>query len=267
MELASALVRDLGLTENEARVYLEGLGAPAARVRDLVRRTGIKRPTVYHALETLVAKGIASKRTDGALLLFAMAPPERIGTLIARDADALARREAAFKALLPQLRRKGASSRPAGMEVSQYEGVAGVKTLVDEALYCRGRHWDIIAPRRNFFTDFDKGYARYFMETRKKRGIAARSLWERSETAVRSRVLSPEDLRQRQPRYLPKIMHGKFPAVVILFDDKIAMISSAKEPSGALIRSEEMHATMAALFEGLWSVSEPYDKPRPPKSS
>jgi len=53
-------------------------------------------------------------------------------------------------------------------------------------------------------------------------------------------------------------MHGKFPAVVILFDDKIAMISSAKEPSGALIRSEEMHATMAAMFEGLWSVSEPY---------
>ncbi|HTK04167.1 MAG TPA: helix-turn-helix domain-containing protein [Candidatus Eisenbacteria bacterium] len=258
MELSAALVRDLGLTETEARVYLEGLGAPAARVRDLVRRTGIKRPTVYHALETLVAKGIASKRSDGAMLLFAMAPPERIGALLSREADALARREAAYAALLPQLQRKGAAAKPAGMEVSQYEGAAGVKTLVDEALYCRGRHWDIIAPRRNFFSDFDKTYARYFMETRRKRGIAARSLWERSENTERSRVLSADDLRLRQPRYLPKVMHGKFPAVVILFDDKIAMISSAKEPSGALIRSEEMHATMAAMFEGLWSVSEPY---------
>ncbi|HTM67913.1 MAG TPA: helix-turn-helix domain-containing protein [Candidatus Binatia bacterium] len=256
MDLVPELVRDLGLTDTEARVYLEGLGSPASRVRDLVRRTGIKRPTVYHALETLVAKGIASKRTDGATLRFAMAPPDRIGALLAREADAVARRQAALAALLPRLRRRDAAA-PAAMEVAQYEGAAGVKTLVDEALYCRSGRWDIIAPRKNFFSDFDPAYARSFMEARRRRGIVARSLWERPEAT--SRVLSAEDLRLRRPRYLPKVMHGKFPAVIILFDDKVAMISSAKEPAGALIRSAEMHATLAAMFEGLWSVSEPYE--------
>lgn len=257
MDLVPALVRDLGLTDTEARVYLEGLGAPSSRVRDLVRRTGIKRPTVYHALETLVAKGLAAKRSDGATLRFAMAAPDRIGALLEREADAIARRRAALSSLLPQLRRKDASA-PAAMEVAQYEGAAGVKTLVEEALYCRSGRWDIIAPRRNFFSDFDKDYARYFMDARRRRGIVARSLWERPEATAR--VLSAEDLRLRRPRYLPKVMHGKFPAVIILFDDKVALISSAKEPAGALIRSPEMHDTMAAMFEGLWSVSEPYEQ-------
>jgi len=53
-------------------------------------------------------------------------------------------------------------------------------------------------------------------------------------------------------------MHGTFKSVIILFDDKTAIISSLKELSGVMLQSQEIHDTMLALFEGLWVNSEKY---------
>jgi hypothetical protein len=50
-------------------------------------------------------------------------------------------------------------------------------------------------------------------------------------------------------------MHGKFKSVIIIFDDKIAIISSIKELTAILIQSQEIHDTFLAMFEGLWESS------------
>src|SRR3989339_824298 len=131
----------------------------------------------------------------------------------------------------------------------------GIKLVIEEALYCKSRHWDVIAPPKNFFSDFDKKYAEYFMNTRKRKKISARSLWE---SKADKKVLTPEDLKQRQPRILPNIMYGKFKSIIIIFDDKVAIISSLKESSAILIQSREVHDTMLALFDGLWHISKEY---------
>jgi sugar-specific transcriptional regulator TrmB len=256
MDLTASLVSDLGLTPTEAGIYLAGLRFPRAGVRDLVRVTGVKRPTVYHALETLLAKGLVAKSADGAKTAYAMTPPERLGGLIDRRIDALSRQKRSLDAILPHLAERAAGG-VGGERVAHFEGVAGVKTAVEEALYCRSGRWDIIAPRKNFFSEFSAEYAAYFMETRRRRGIVARSLWERS-AAGPGRILTAAEIKNRQPRYLPKMMHGKLSSVVILFDDAVLTISSSDESSAVLVRSKGLHATMAAMFEGLWSVSEPY---------
>ncbi len=127
--------------------------------------------------------------------------------------------------------------------------------VVEEALYCKERKWDIIAPAENFFSEFDKTYAKYFLETRKRKGIISRSLWE---TAERGRSLSEIEKKERNPRLLPKVMRGKFKSVIIIFDDKVAIISSLRELSAILIQSKEIRDTMEALFEGLWITAGEY---------
>ncbi len=54
---ANSLLASLGLTKTEAAIYRVGLSRSPASATELSRRTGIKRPTVYHALETLMQKG------------------------------------------------------------------------------------------------------------------------------------------------------------------------------------------------------------------
>ena len=139
--------------------------------------------------------------------------------------------------------------------VSHYESLDGVKAVVDIALYCKSAKWDILSPRKNFFSEFDKRYSKYYLNTRKRHGIKSRSLWEFSPDRG---PLSKAELSERNPRYLPEVMVGKFKSTVILFDDKVAVISSLKNLSAILIASKEIHDLFESIFEGLWSISTPY---------
>lgn len=248
----NVLLAELGLTRTESAVYRAGLARSPASATELSRTTGIKRPTVYHALETLMTKGLAAKKGSGARLAFTMAPPSTLKSLVDRQIDRLERRKASIDALAPLLSKQVAS---APVDVAHYEGVEGVRAVVEEALYCKSRRWEIIAPKDNFFAQFDRDYARYFLETRSRRGIVARSLWEKG---LPRHVLNDEELRLRNPRWLPDAVKGAFRSLIILFDDKVAIVSSYDALSAILIRSEEIRATFKAMFEALWQTAEPY---------
>ncbi|MFC1640561.1 TrmB family transcriptional regulator [Patescibacteria group bacterium] len=248
-------LQNIGLTDTEATIYLEGLMYPSVSARELEKQTAIKRTTVYHALNTLSAKGLVSRKGTEAKMRFMMSRPENIKRLIEKKMETLKDQSSELDSLIPLLATQKEDE--ANFHVAHYEGIEGIKLVVEEALYCKSDHWDIIAPSKNFFSEFDKKYAVYYIKARKQRGITARTLWELD---VNRRALTPEEIKQRQPRVLPKVMHGKFKSVMILFDDKIALISSIKELSAVLITNQEMHDTLLAMFEGLWASSEEYKR-------
>ncbi len=254
MSHAQHILKNLGLTETEAAIYLMGLAYSAIGVSELVKQTRIKRTTVYHALDTLMQKGIVAKKGTGSRLVFSMIAPAHLEKLIDEKVAMLGKQKELLKEIVPLLSQRGEKTAIAP-HVSHFEGLEGMKMVIEEALYAKSRRWDIISPPRNFFSEFDRTYSQYFLETRKARGIVARSLWESTENR---RILTPEELKNRQPRMLPAAMHGKFKSVIIIFDDKVAFISSLKELTAILIQSTEIHDTMEALFEGLWSVASPY---------
>lgn len=250
----------LGLTSTEADIYLAGLSHVEVSVQELAKETGIKRPTIYHALETLVQKGLVAKKGTEARRIFHMSAPERLEQFLQGRIAQLEDQKKELGKLLPLLQTQMGNTDDGTMDVLQYEGIEGVKMVVEEALYCKKRHWDIIAPKVNFFSEFDKEYARYYLNARRRRRITSRSLWEKvskqESSASQIQTVTPEVVRERNPRYLPKNMHGMFSSVMILFDDKVAFISSYKNLSAILIHSSEIHQFMRAMFEGLWHISE-----------
>ncbi len=254
MQQLEEQLRALGLTQTEAKLYLAGLSKKAMSAQELARATKIKRPTVYHALETLIEKGLVSKTGTEARRLFQMTSPERLQHLLDQKMDQIKLQKVNLDALLPLLMQQQGAANNEQVRVMQYEGIDGIKIVVEEALYCKSRTWDIIAPPKNFFSDFDKTYSKYFIETRKSRGITARSLWEQKET-VATRI-TPELIRERNPRYLPATLSGRFQSVMILFDDKVAIVTSLGVNSAVLIQSKEVYALMATMFEGLWAISK-----------
>ncbi|MDO8583588.1 MAG: helix-turn-helix domain-containing protein [bacterium] len=247
----------VGLSPTESLVYLAGRKKDAISVQELVLQTNLKRPTLYHALETLEQKGLCAKRGTPRRLLFSMAAPIHLSKLLDEQVNRVEQKKKKLEQLLPLLQTPQNASEGGSIQVMQYDGIEGIKTVVEEALYCKSRTWDIIAPRKNFFSEFDEKYSRYYLETRQKRGIVTRSLWEKG-TAEMQRALSDAEIKQRNPRYLPEAMHGKFEDVMILFDDKVAIISSLKTLGAILIESKEIQRFLSTIFEGLWLVSTPY---------
>lgn len=255
-----AYLTKLGLTPTETSVYLSGLSYTEVDVRTLVRETGVKRPTLYHALETLMQKGMASKRGTARRLVFSMVAPDRLEQLVERRMQELTSQKKMLSDIIPLIRERVGRAAEQTIQVSQFDGIEGIKTVVEEALYCKSRHWDIIAPRKNFFSDFDPEYARYYLDTRNARGLTARTLWERDALEI-GRPLSADEIAQRNPRYLPQRLHGRFESVMMLFDDKVALIGSLSSLSAVLIHSKEVHRFMSVMFDGLWEISEEYGAP------
>lgn len=250
-------LQDLGLTPTEATIYLAGYKRAGIDIQTLVKETGLKRPTIYHALETLVQKGLVAKSGTEKKRLFVMASPERLGGYLDTQMQQLASKKALLGELSGLLATKKTGS--CGIRTEQYDGIQGIKTVLEEALYCKSRTWSIIAPARNILTDMDPEYQRYYLEQRSIRTIKTRTLWEQKSSPSK-RGLSPTDLALRNPRYLPKALQGRFPSMVILFDDKIAFFGTKEAPSALLITSTELHALILAMFDGIWEVSEPYKK-------
>ena len=255
MEKINKILKNIGLSDTETIIYLAGLSYKTIGVKELEKQTKIKRPTIYHALDTLQVKGLVSKKSIGPKMVYTMTKPENIERLISNEITRLENQKNDLQEIVPLLNQR-LEQNESEVKVSHFEGIEGIKLVVEEALYARNRHWDILSPAKNFFSEFDKDYAKYYIETRKKRGLTARSLWENK---LGSRILTAEEIKLRNPRYLPANMQGKFNTVIIIFDDKVAYISSIKELSAILIQSKDIVNTMKVMFDGLWEISKEYN--------
>ncbi len=254
-EIETSLI-EIGLTRTEARIYLAGLTFDFVTIQELNKKTGIKRPTLYHAINTLAEKGLAAEKRIAGKLCFSMSPPLNMKRVIEQRMDAIESQKKKIDALIPLLSQEHASRSRESVGVVQYTGIEGMKMVLDIAFHSASRRWDVIAPIKNFLREYDKDYAKRYLNVRKYHGIISRTLWEFPRKGARE--LTGQEIKERNPRFMPVIMQGKFQSMMILFDDKIAIFSSYDKLSAILITSQELHAMFQAMFDGLWEVSETY---------
>jgi sugar-specific transcriptional regulator TrmB len=249
-------LEELGLNHSEARVYIAGIGyARPAGVHELQKQCELKRPTVYHNLNLLEERGLVSKVRSQNRTLYTFSSPNQLEWLVQqeiRNSKAKLRSVASFIREFDEV-----SPLQTATSVRHFEGAEGVKQAIESALYCKNPEWLVIAPFNNFFRQFDKNFSRYYLVTRKRHEIRSRTLWEKPDPG--GRKLTKEEVSERQPRYLPNVMQGKFTATIIIFDEKVAIIQSINELSAILIESKDISDTYRAMFEGLWGASRPYE--------
>jgi len=258
MKSLLTFLETLSLSKTEASIYLSGL-KKAVQVDDLVQMLGIKRSTIYHALHTLEAKGLTNSKRDAGKLTYQMLPPTQLKDYIARQTAELETLQVSLDHYLPLFPAVNEDEK-SGFTVEHYDNIAGIKKIVDVALNCKDCQWRIIAPRHNFFSQYDKAYADYFLSKRRAHKIKAKTLWESPQAKNTKGSLNFQQIITRNPRYLPAKYAGKFQSVVIIFDDYIAFISSIKGSESLLVRSQEFSTTMAVMFDALWDQSQDFLK-------
>ncbi|MFH0856689.1 MAG: helix-turn-helix domain-containing protein, partial [bacterium] len=121
-----SILTDLGLSENEAGVYLAALSQGPSTILKIAKIAGVKRTTVYPVVEALKQKGLMSEELKGWKKLYAPVSPEKLNSIIE------ARREK-FKNALPEFMAmynlKGNKS-----FIKYYEGLQAVKSVYDDLL-------------------------------------------------------------------------------------------------------------------------------------
>lgn len=254
MKAIATYLESIGLSKTESQLYISGLKTPST-IDDLIKNTSIKRSTAYHAMKTLETKGLVSPGRENGRLLFTMTPPENIVSFLDNQSKELERKQVELDRLLPLFPLPHAS-KTSSYRVEHYESIEGIKKVVDAALDCKTPEWRIIAPKQNFFSDYDQDYARYYLTKRQAHKIKAKTLWEAPVEGKNSGRLTLRDIVTREPRYLPSKFRGQFSAVIIIFDDKVAYISSLKNSESLLLQSSDFSSTMRVMFDALWEASK-----------
>ncbi len=253
MQNPKELLNKLGLSDAETAICL-CMSEGGVRVSEIQKRTGLKRPTVYYALQRLAERGIVFK-TGKERGRFAFDPNAllSISEDQVRKAAAVTESLNAWTERILTHQRLSVAEKPS---VSFYEGEAAVRQVIRDTLYAKSAHIDSLAPENNFFKELGNAFVAEYVNERNHRAIRTRNLWERRIDASVFQTLYEG---HADVRVLPSVMQGTFETTMFLYDDRTLYISSRQNAYALLVHSPEHHRFMSAIFNGLWSASVPHE--------
>lgn len=117
------LLQDLGLTQNEAKIYVSLLELKKANIWNISTRAGIHRRNVYDTIQNLIDKGLAYKVLPHKTSTFAPVHPEKLKEFLEDKQQDL---ENSLPLLVKKFRKV---ENPQSIYV--YKGVGGLKNFID----------------------------------------------------------------------------------------------------------------------------------------
>src|SRR3989338_11664203 len=126
-----AILSKIGLTKNEAKVYLTLLDLGTAQAGQITEKSGVHRRNVYDAIDRLMEKGLISFVIVNNKKLFSPVNPKRFLELIDEKKFELDAIKKDFQMIMPELEMKAAMQER--HDVRFYKGAEGLKTEIGRA--------------------------------------------------------------------------------------------------------------------------------------
>lgn len=246
MPIEDELAR-LGIEGADARFYLAALELGQAPVRQIAQRAGVSRTGGYDIMARLVRRGLLCRGDGG---------PRKGHVVLAEDPVRLARmleeQQRALAAVLPELRSRYSRStvRP---RVRFYEGLEGIKTVLNDTLACRSRQLLGILSMGDLFAAPGRRFMEDYVRRRIRAGVSLKVLRSRAKDVGGVWPTRAADLREL--RYTPAPL--VFTMTTYVYDETVSIISSRRENFGMTIESAEFAELQRNLFMVLWRASDP----------
>lgn len=231
------LFRSLGFSEGERATYLTLLEMGAANVIDITKKSKLSRQTVYNSLDTLIEKGLVSTIQKGKKKNYIAEDPEKILAYVRRKEHELQEQSKDFERLLPELKLKKSSSQTS---VKVFEGKEGALSLLTDMAETKTEEAYEIADLEALFQIFDEADSALIRKhLAKNKKLFFRGFYSgtpRGKTA------------QSERYYLSKEFSG-FNTDVIIYGNKIGLISVEGKVQSVIIENTSLARTLAILFK------------------
>ncbi len=234
-------LRELGLSKNEARIYIALIESGPSLIGRICGRTKIHRRNVYDSVEMLKDKGFVSSTMINNRNVFEAVGPERI-------LDILDEKRTDVEKILPQLLIRQNQEQTL---VRVYTGLNGRKIVFEDKLKYPDEQYVIGAHAPSVRTSpFLENYHR----RRIKKKIPIRMLfmnWDKKE------ALRYSGYKYIKARLLPDRFSS--PIAINIYGDKTAIFlgSGTTEPISILIENKGLSDDFRSYFNLLWSISKP----------
>ena len=242
------VLKELGLTNNEAEVYLALLQNESITANVLAGKSGLHRQAVYDALERLLEKGFASFVVKDGKRHFQAMQPGRI-------LDYLHQQEENFRSVLPELDRLHGLPR----EDTHVEVFKGKESSIARTIYrdivgeFKKKPGEVLisgVDERKFIEADRIALEQYLRELRKLK-CTERILIEEGDTRVM-------EGQQSQYRYLPKDSFTSTP--IFSYSDKLTVLVWGMPNYAIIIKNRNLAEAYKKQFNLIWKNSRKVEK-------
>lgn len=234
------ILKDLGLSEKEVKVYLALLSLGQSTVNDISKKSKLNRVTTYDVLKYLQEKGLVSYVIKSGVKYYESAEPRKL-------LGDLQEKQAKVKSILPELEalKESVKEKP-GIEL--YEGLNGLKTIFEDIIKEDKESWFISDPNLMEALEF---YFPHFIKQKRKQGMFSRVITSDNK-------LMRQYKRNNPKKYVDlKFIDEKLPTSKIIYGNKVATLTFEKENSiGIIVENKQIANTERKLFELLWKQAK-----------
>lgn len=237
------IVKQLGLTEKEAHIYLSCLRSGQSPVSIIAKKAKYNRVSTYDILKRLNTMGIVSFCVQNDIRQFSAVDPETV----LRNFDNRVRE---FEKALPELRslQKIHGKKP---KVRYFEGVNGIKMVYEDTLTASTEILNYSNSKiiRHYWPEYDTEY----VKLRTEKEIFLRGISPLDEFGQKVREENEQNFRNIR---LVSAQEFHFTNEINIYDDKTAICSFQDEPIGVIIQSKEIADTQRDIFKMAWKYAE-----------
>lgn len=254
-----AYLKQLDLSEVEAKLYLTLLQSGPTTIRELAETIEIKRTTAYFYVDQLSEKGLIMKLVKGSRKLVAASEPENLQTLVERKITSAEETKKDFGEIFSMIDEKLPEDRNFDKgDIRYLKGKLGIKKLYDQSLqadelriYANLAQLEILLAKSNFILPYDI-YERG-LEKNKKLKIyeiiadkpGSVDQFDLGETTNRN--------SRYQYRYMPENINLTSPGIVF-FNNKVAIVSGKSEAYITVLENPDYYDNSIKLFDFIWNV-------------
>lgn len=233
-----SVLKNLGFSENEAKVYLASLEAGVSSAQDIAKKAKIKRTTAYSVLSDLVKKGFVHTTSERNKTRYIALAPKQL-------AERFAEYQKELFGALPSLEAVYNKSQ-VKPKVVFFEGVEGIKQIYEDTI--REKPQVILEYNTDNIFKFLPGFPNDYLRQRKVNGIRARRIAPKSPRWMFHRSRDKEELSETL--MLPTDLYN--PEIEInIYNNKVAFMSYL-DAMGLIIESPTIAAAMRQAYELAW---------------
>ena len=251
-------LKKIGLSENEAKVYMALLELGSATVQEIAKKSGVNRPTTYVQLENLMNGGLASlfekQSPHGAVKTFFKAEdPEHLLNVLEKEKKEAHARENMLQQALPELAKLfvSAGERP---RVRFFQGIEGLRTIQEEFLKTADNLIEGITSWDDVIQLLPK-HKESYSPKRIKKGIKTKMIY----TSSRGPIFQAEDAEALRESYL--IPADKFPvaADIAVSNNMVSLIVLKEKPFGIIIENQHIADSIRSLLRLAFEAARKYN--------
>ena len=253
--METEVLRNIGLTENEIKIYISLLKSGSSTAYEIGKKTGIYRVHVYDKIEQLMDKGLVTQVYKGAKKYFQPTHPTKLKQYIEDKKKQIEKQEKDVESIIPKL--EAFTNLPREDTVVEvFKGREGLKYCLrdtvrslkdkhknEKCIYIMGiddKKYNENLPifMKQYFRDLRKYKIPEKVITVKKKGVF---------------LFSKKTAPGTTYRYLEEKQFN--PTNTFVYANKVVIVSWGTPVTAIMIKNEEIAKTHKNHFEHLWKIA------------